>query len=157
MTQNIITGSNQNFISETTIGPVYEDGIKRSFAFEYNFAKQGGAIGTLYLNGDPLPKDFIVTGASFIDVVTLVASGGAATVSLGLLTATDIRTAQTLSTAPALNAAARVDLATNPAFAEETTFIKTTAASTRPLMTIASFDLTAGKFYLVIEGNQSRS
>jgi hypothetical protein len=155
MSQNPITGVEETLTYETTVGPVYQNGQKMSFEYTYDFAKQGGAIGTIFLPGRPMPKGFIVTGASFIDVIAAVTSGGAATVSLGVESAVDIRTAQTLATAPALSAIAVVDLATNPAFAEETTFIKTTVVR-RPLMTIAAFALTAGKFVLVIEGNISR-
>lgn len=156
MTQNPITGVEERDVSESSIGPIYESGRKMSFAYTYDFAKTGGAVGTQYLSGPAMPKDFISTGASFIDVITAVTSGGAPTVSLGVETATDVRTAQALATAPALSAAGRVDLATNPAFAEETTFIKTTVQR-RPLMTIAAAALTAGKFVLIIEGNLSRS
>jgi len=155
MTQNIITGVEDQHISETTVGPVYEGNRKMSFIYTYDYGKSGGAVGAQYLSGPPMPKNFVITGASFLDVIAAVTSGGAATVSLGVETATDIRTAQLLATAPALNAPGRVDLATNPVITEETTFIKTTAQR-RPLMTIAAADLTAGKFVLVIEGNLSR-
>jgi hypothetical protein len=155
MTQNPITGAEESQPSETSVGLVYLSKQKMSFEYTYDFAKSGGAVGTQYLNGPPMPDNFIVTGASFIDVLTAVTGGGGATVSLGIESATDVRTAQTLATAPALSAVAVVDLVTNPAFAEETTYIKTTAAR-RPLMTIGSAALTAGRFVLLVEGNLSK-
>src|SRR5687768_17258750 len=62
----------------------------------YDFATDGGAVGAINLRGDQIPSGAVVLD-TIIDVKTVVTSGGAATVSLGLNTATDVRAAATLS------------------------------------------------------------
>lgn len=63
----------------------------------YSFAVDGGAIGTISLNDDEgniatLPDNAIVTRA-WSDVVTTATSGGAATVSIGIVSTVDIMAA----------------------------------------------------------------
>ena len=71
----------------------------------YDFATDGGDEGAITLRGDKIPSGAVVLD-TIIDVTDPVTSGGAATVSLGINSATDVRAAATLSTAPSLAAAA---------------------------------------------------
>ena len=111
----------------------------------YDFATDGGAVGTIALRGDKIPSGARVL-STIIDVTTVVTSGGAATVSLGLETATDVRAAATLSTAPALNAAA------SPlgAVTRATAALRTTA-DRDVSMAIGTAALTAGRFSVLVE------
>lgn len=111
----------------------------------YDFATDGGAQGAINLRGDMLPSGARVL-ATYIDVTTIVTSGGAATVSLGIETATDVRAAATLGTAPSLAAAA------SPlgAVTRATAALRTTA-SRHVVATIGTADLTAGAFSVLVE------
>lgn len=111
----------------------------------YDFATDGGAIGALNLRGDQIPSGARVL-ATYIDVVTPVTSGGAATVSLGVETATDVRAAATLATAPSL-ASAATPLG---AITRATAATKTTA-DRHIVATVATATLTAGRFSVLVE------
>jgi hypothetical protein len=105
----------------------------------YNFATDGGTQGAITLRGDEIPANSVVVDAR-VDVTTAVTSGGAATVSLDLNSAADLRAAATLSTAPALSSTgvkALLDV------------VKTTA-SRDVVATIGSADLTAGAFSVLV-------
>lgn len=112
----------------------------------YDFAVDGGAVGALTLRGDAFPSGAVIL-ATYVDVDTLVASGGAATVSIGIESATDVRAANVLATAPALNAAAAplVGLISRATAAGVTTAVRSVVA------TIAVAALTAGKFSVLVE------
>lgn len=112
----------------------------------YDFATDGGAIGALTLRGDALPAGAVIL-STYIDVDINVTSGGAATVSLGIESATDVRAAAVLATAPSL-AAAGAPLGgaiTRATVAGVTTVDRSVVA------TIASFALTAGRFSVIVE------
>jgi hypothetical protein len=111
----------------------------------YDFATDGGAVGAINLRGDQIPSGAVVLD-TIIDVKTVVTSGGAATVSLGLNTATDVRAAATLSTAPALNAAASPHGAVTRA-----TAALSATANRHVVATIATAALTAGRFSVLVE------
>lgn len=111
----------------------------------YDFAVDGGAVSAITLRGDTVPSGAIVVDA-FVEVETAVTSGGAATVSLGVESAADLRAAATLATAPALSTTGTKRSAvrngsTDPA--------KTTAARS-VVATVATAALTAGKFSVVV-------
>ena len=76
---------------------------KRVAYFEYNFDRDGGAVGDIDMRGDALPEGAIVT-SGMVHVVAAVTSDGAATVALKLLGAGDIlaATAKASLTANAL-------------------------------------------------------
>ncbi|MFJ9848577.1 hypothetical protein [Streptomyces sp. NPDC101150] len=117
------------------------EGVSRRYVrFEYDFAVDGGAQGDITLRGPAIPSGTVVVGAT-VDVTTAVTSGGAATVALKLEGTADLRAAATLSTAPALNAQA-VKALLSP--------VKT-SASRSVVATIATADLTAGKFTVLLE------
>lgn len=111
----------------------------------YDFATDGGAIGAIPLRGDKLPKNAVVL-STVVRVETNVASGGAATVSVGVQGATDIRAAATLSTAPALdstgNKLGAITRATAPV---------NVSADKDVVATVAVAALTAGRFSVLIE------
>lgn len=110
----------------------------------YDFATDAGAIGAINLRGDKLPSGAVVV-SSYVKVDTIVTSGGAATVSLGIQTATDTRAAAVLGTAPALDATGvKQGLVTNAAPAVLT-------ADRHIVATIAAFALTAGRFSVFVE------
>lgn len=120
------------------------DPSKKVAYFEYDFALDGGAVGTIALRGDRLPNDAVVT-SGMIHVNTAVTSGGAPTTTLGVETAVDVL-ASTLKAALALNAL----LDTVPA-GTAATAIRTTTAGKGITMTIGVAALTAGKFTVALE------
>jgi hypothetical protein len=111
----------------------------------YDFATDGGAVGAINLRGDKIPVGARVL-ATYIDVTTIVTSGGSATVSLGVETATDIRAAATLATAPSLAAVA----CPLGAITRATAATKT-AAERHIVATVAVAALTAGAFSVLVE------
>lgn len=111
----------------------------------YDFATDGGAVGAITLRGDKLPSGAVIL-SSVIKVDTVVTSGGAATVSIGVQSATDVRAAATLSTAPALDATGNKLGATTRASAPVST-----TADKDVVATVAVAALTAGRFSVLIE------
>ena len=124
----------QNSPLEQGVGP------KRSVVITYDFAKHGGAIGTIALT-PKLPDDALVV-SGMIHVKTALA-GTNATVALHLLTADDVY-ADGAITAFTLAAT----LAVVPLAAASS--LKMTAA-TGVTMTISTAALTAGKFDLYLD------
>lgn len=118
---------------------------------EYDFAVDGGAIGTITLRsasgaviGNTIPNGSVITGG-YIEVDTALTSGGAATVAVTAEGAGDTLAAAAVSGAP-WSTTGRKSI--TPAFTGVTS-VKTTAA--RGLtMTIAAATLTAGKFRVVV-------
>ncbi len=117
-----------------------ESAIKSGYA-AYDFALDGGTIGTINLTGDILPDNSTIISAWY-EVLTAFTSAGAATVSFGV--STDDTTG--LKAATAYNDAAYSsgygDFTPDYSSANFTT--KTTAVR-ELIMTIATADLTAGK------------
>ena len=115
---------------------------------DYDFAKDGGAISTKALIGDTgIPAGATILGG-FVDIVTGLTSGGAATCALQVEGAGDIVPAQVLGTwtvgrkniVPALASSAVLGAAG---------VVRTTVARDISLV-IAAFALTAGKFSVVL-------
>jgi hypothetical protein len=112
----------------------------------YDFATDGGAVGTITLRGDKIPSGARVLSA-YIDVKTQVTGGAGATVSLGIESAADVRAAATLATAPKLDTVGTpVSAVTNPS----TAAVKTTA-DRDVVATVAVAALTAGQFSVLVE------
>lgn len=65
----------------------------------YDFAVDGGVVGTLALRGDKIPTGALVTSTKIV-VDTAVTSGGAATLGLGWSSAGDVQAATVVSGAP---------------------------------------------------------
>lgn len=124
-------------------------GTLKSWQGEYDFATDGGAIGTIALravNGTqgPIPSGAYVYGGA-LDVLTPFTTGSAATAALSVEAANDIVAATVVSGAPYSTAgvkAASVVLA-------NATPTKTTAAR-NPSIVIATGTVTAGKLRLTL-------
>ncbi len=99
MSQNIITGREQQTIAEDTVGPITLDGQKDDAIFSYDFTSQGGAIGTIWLRGPLLPLGAVITD-SYIKVIRALTSSAAGQVAVGAAAAGDIQTAAAVSGAP---------------------------------------------------------
>ena len=125
----------------------------KSIVAEYDFALDAGAIGALTLRAAPAPGDLLgneipngaVIEGGYIEVVTPLTSGGAATVSVDTEAAGDMLTAAAVSGAP-WSTGGRKSI--TPAFTGATT-VKTTAKR-NIAMTVAAATLTAGKFRVVL-------
>lgn len=109
---------------------------------EYDFAKDGGAVGDITLRGGRLPAGAVVV-SGIVDVQTSVTSGGAATVALKLVAAEDVLAA----TAKASLAAGQVTVVPVNTGA---TAVKTTAP-TQLVATVAVAALTAGKMVVCLD------
>lgn len=118
--------------------------VKRVAYFEYDFARDGGAVGDIPLRGDALPAGAIVTDGK-IHVHAAVTSTGDATVALNLLTAADILAATAKA---ALTANALLDVVPVRTAA---TSIRNTVAGAGLTATVAVAALTAGKFIVALE------
>jgi hypothetical protein len=119
--------------------------------FFYDFAVDGGAISTINLRGDDsIPAGAIIIDG-YIDVITPLASGGAATIAL---TSQEAAGDVVAATAVATWTAGRKNVLPASASGSVTasTKIKTTAARVAQIV-IAAAALTAGKFELVLEYN----
>jgi hypothetical protein len=112
----------------------------------YSFAVDGGAISTITLRSDDgaIPTGAVVMGG-FLDVTTLLTSGGAATVAVQVEAANDLQTAITVAGAPWSTTGRK---AITPAFTGPTS-VKTTAPR-NPKIVIAAFAVTAGVFDVVL-------
>ena len=117
---------------------------KRVAYFEYDFARDGGAVGTIAMRGDALPDDAVVTNGK-IQVQTALTSSGSATAAIQLLSAGDVlaATAKASFTANAILDIVPVSTAA--------TCIRTTSAGLVPSIVIAVAALTAGKITLALE------
>jgi hypothetical protein len=123
---------------------------EKTIQAEYDFAIDGGAIGTITLRqtGSTLPN-LLPTGSvivgGYIEVLTTLTSGGAATVGINSEAAGDIKAAATAFTVYATTGSGIVSIL--PSFG--TTAVKTTAARSLAI-TIAAATVTAGKFRVVV-------
>lgn len=106
----------------------------------YDFAVQGGAIGTITLPVQ-IPAKAIVIGG-FLDVITAPTSGGSATVAINVEGAADVQA----PTAIASLTTGRKALI--PVFTAASS-VKTTIQR-NVTVTIATAALTAGKFHIVL-------
>jgi hypothetical protein len=121
--------------------------IKTAVA-EYDFAIDGGAVGNISLRsvdgmGATIPSGAIIH-SGFVDVITPLASGGAATAGLGLEAAGDL-VGPVVVTNAAWNSAGRKNI--NPGGTGSTT-VKTTATR-QPTLAVGVAPLTAGKIRVV--------
>lgn len=123
----------------------YAGRIKVAIA-EYDFAKEGGAVGVISLRSDTIPSGAIILDSLLKVETALDSATDAATISIGIEGAADIRAAATAATAPALDALGAKRSALLDADAAP---ITTTAARTVKA-TVAVEDLTAGKFKVLL-------
>ena len=112
---------------------------------EYDFAVDGGAVGTITLRGGGVLGGGFPSGAvvvnGYIEVDTVLTSGGAATVAVGSEATGDIQAAAVVTGAP-WSTTGRKQVAFSGA--------KTTTGTRALTATIAAATLTAGKFRVVI-------
>ena len=110
----------------------------------YDFAVDGGAVSTIDLTSESIPANAIILGG-FIEVDTVLTSGGSATVALNSEGAGDLLAAAAISGAPWSTTGRKSVI---PVFTGATT-VKTTAAR-KVQATIATAALTAGVFDVVL-------
>jgi hypothetical protein len=112
----------------------------------YDFAVDGGLVSTITLRSDDgeLPNGAVIEGG-FVDVQTILASGGAATGALQAEAANDLVNAAAFNGAP-WSTIGRKSLI--PVFTGATTVAATAARN--PKFVIGAVALTGGKFDLVL-------
>ena len=143
---NINSGSNLPSLQGEKVGSLMLRGHIQVLIAQYDFAVQGGAIGTvnlLGLDGKPVvvPQSAIIVD-SLIDVLTPCTTSASGTIALTAQTAGDIKAA--------LAAASYTGLVAGIPVGTAATSIKMTADRTLQA-TIATGAITAGKFNLIIE------
>jgi len=125
-------------------------GLKRRLTLHYDFATDGGAIGTVTLRGGALPDNAIIDRAWYEVTTTFTSATDAATIGLGVATddATGIVAATAISGMGNIWDAG-IQAAIDPSTVADFT-TKTTAARDI-IATVAVEDLTAGALVLHIE------
>lgn len=127
-----------------------QDALTRAMVMvrgRYDFAVDGGAVSTIALTtGTPIPSGSVIVGG-YVDVLTQLTSGGAATIACQVEAANDILTA----VAVASWTAGRKNVLPAPTTGALTasTAVKTTAARNISIV-IATAALTAGVFDVVL-------
>jgi hypothetical protein len=111
---------------------------------EYDFAKDGGAVGDIVLRGNVLPAGALITNG-WVEVETALAGGATSTVALKVVSAADLMAAMGVG-----NFAANVQLPVGVAGPIGKT-LGPLAAYKTPTLTVAAAALTAGKFTLALE------
>ena len=120
--------------------PVYS-GVVSAVRARYDFAVDGGAVGTIALVGATvIPSGAVVLGG-FVDVITPPTSGGAGTAAIQVEAANDVVAAAAVSGAPWSTTGRKSVI---PAFTGASS-LKTTAARDVSLV-VATAALTAGVF-----------
>jgi len=122
-----------------------ENGMQQ-WRFEYDFAKDGGAVSAINLRGAPIPVGAVIVGG-YVDVETAVTSDGSAEVALHVTGAGDILAA----TGKASFSLAALLIAV-PDFATVADAVRVATAAKPVVATITVAALTAGKFHVVLFG-----
>lgn len=110
---------------------------------EYDFALDGGAVGTINLRGLVIPQDSIITDTLLIVHVALTGGTITDTLSLGAETLIDLQAAAARNAAPWSTAGARRITLNATAVPIRATIER------RPRFTINGTALTAGRFTLI--------
>ena len=137
------------------MSPIIEQGLKPGYdgaevqliRGSYDFAVQGGAISTIGLIGaTPILNGWVIV-SGYVDVITPLTSGGAATIAAQVEAANDVLTA----VAVASWTAGRKNILPGyaPGALTASSLIKTTAARDISIV-IATAALTAGKFSIIL-------
>ncbi len=151
VTANFVFFTNSKSLGTVTASTAFSPAFindQGPYAYDYDFARDGGAQGTIALTasngskGTGLPTGFVITGA-FVEIVTpLDSASHTATAALTSgEAANDIQTAIIVSNT----------VWTTVTTTRKSVVIKTTTDRT-PSLVIAVQDLTAGKFTLHIDG-----
>lgn len=115
---------------------------------KYDFAVDGGAVGTIALTGSLLiPSGAVITGG-FVKVTTQLTSGGSATIACQVEAANDILTA--VAVASWTTGVKNILPAGTTGALTTSTRVLTTAARDISIV-IGTVDLTAGVFYVVLD------
>ncbi len=112
--------------------------------FEYDFSRDGGAVGEIALRGNSLPDGARVT-SGLIEVEAAITSDGAVTVELGVEATADVL-ASTLKAA--LTKGTLLDTVPNHTAAK---VIKVDSAGAGVVMTVGVAAITAGKLIVALE------
>lgn len=112
--------------------------------FEYDFDKEGGAVGNITLRGGKVPLGAVVLGGCILGQ-TNCASGGAATIALSLEAANDVYSAATFDS---FDDGAILDVV--PDWTATNMILIDTAGGAPLVMAIATDTLTAGKFRVAL-------
>lgn len=116
---------------------------------EYNFAQDGGAVGTIALTGAlGIPSGAFIVGG-FIQVDTALTSGGAATIAVQVNSAGDIVPATAVATWT--TGIKQIVPGYNPGGALAASTVFKTTADRDISAVIATAALTAGRFRVVLE------
>lgn len=122
------------------------EGGMKSWRFEYDFAKDGGAIGDITLRGAPISVGAVIIGG-YVDVETALTSADAATVALKVTGAADILAATAIAS---LSLGAL--LIAKPDFATVGDAVRVATSAKSAVATVADFALTAGKLHVHLFG-----
>ena len=113
----------------------------------YDFAVDGGAVSTIALtSGTPIPSGSTIVGG-YVDVITPLTSGGAATIACQVEAANDVLTAVAVASWTA--GVKNILPAPTTGALTASTAVRTTAARNISAV-IAGAALTAGKFDVVL-------
>ncbi len=110
---------------------------------EYDFSKEGGAVGDITLRGGVLPKGAIVT-SGIIHVPTALTSGGSATIALKVVGTADVLAATAVAS---FSEDALLDVVPDG----EASNMVLCAANAAVVATVAVAVLTAGQFVVALE------
>lgn len=125
-----------------------EDGVKE-FTFLYDFAKHGGAVGSITVGPKLIPPETIIT-QGIIRTITAVTSAGAATIAMHLNSSEDVLAAEGKAS---FSLDALIDVV--PVGTAATSIICT--AHTQLTVVVATAALTAGKFTVTLQGYSSQT
>jgi hypothetical protein len=132
--------------------PLEEDALIRAILIvrgRYDFAVDGGAASTIAItSGTPIPSGSVILGG-YVNVLTALTSGGAATIACQVEAANDILTAVAVATWDVTPVLKNVLPSPTTGALTDSTAVKTTAARNISIV-IATADLTAGKFDVVL-------
>lgn len=120
-------------------------GETQEIILNYDFAKDGGAVGDIAMRGEAVPSGAIVTDALII-VDTPPTSDGSATIAIKLQGANDVQTAAAFDGSPWSAATAKRASAITATAAP----LKATAAR-QATVTVGTADLTGGTFKLILK------
>lgn len=127
---------------------------KRAGVWEYSFALDGGAVGTIALRSVDGPRSLSAASIvvnSLVEVLTVPTSGGAATLAAQIEAANDVVNAAVISGAPWSTVGRKAGIPVSA-----TTSLKTTAAR-NPSLVVGTAALTAGVIRLYAEWFDPRS
>ena len=129
-----------------TVGEARYTGRTKWARAYYDFATDGGAVSTIALRGDKIPSGALILQA-YVNVATATTSGGAATVSIGVEAATDLRAANAHD-----NATTQLSTTGNKLTLSTRAAVPVVTTADRDVsIAIGTAALTAGRFSVLVE------